>query len=77
MEVLNKAKKFMVEFANKNGIDLQKEFGTVESFNQFVIAFSMKTMVDSGVKVEVAYDTCFGNGAYNELANRVHEIASK
>lgn len=70
-ELLNKVQAFMVDFANQKGINLKTEFGTVEAFKKFVIAFTFKTLIDIGLETKAAYDLVFGSGEYEALAERV------
>lgn len=72
LELLNKIQVMLIEFANKNGISLQAEFGTVEKFKQFVMAFTVKAIVDiCGMAVNQAWDIVFGSGSYEQLAESV------
>lgn len=69
--LLNEVQKRMVDFANSNSISLHDEFGTVEKFKTFVVAFTIKMMVDIGIEISKAYDIVMGDGAYTQLANDV------
>ncbi len=71
--LLNEVQKRMVDFANSNNISLHCEFGTVEKFKTFVVAFTIKMMVDIGIDIAKAYDIVMGDGAYNQLASDVWE----
>ena len=75
IEMLNKAKELLVRYATDKGINLKKEFGTVENFNRFVIGLVFKALVTNGVPVDKAMDATFGEGAYNEVFNAVWEKA--
>ncbi len=70
-QLLNEVQKLLINFANENNISLQSEFGTVEKFKQFVIAFTIKSLTDGGVEISKAYDIVMGDGAYSRLANEV------
>jgi len=43
-QLLNEVQKLLINFANENNISLHAEFGTVEKFKQFVIAFTIKPL---------------------------------
>jgi hypothetical protein len=70
-QLLNEVQKLLINFANENNISLHAEFGTVEKFKQFVIAFTIKSLTDIGVEIAKAYDIVMGDGAYNRLADEV------
>ena len=70
-ELLNEVQKLLIDFANKNNISLHAEFGTVEKFKRFVIAFTIKSLTEIGVEIAKAYDIVMGDGAYNRLADEV------
>lgn len=75
MDILKKMQRLLVDFANKEGINLQDEFGTVEAFKKFVIALTFKALTDSGIETGEAYDMIFGNGQYEELAEKTWNLA--
>lgn len=68
---LNAVQKFLVEFANEKGIDLRKEFGTVAKFKEFVIALSIKALLDAGLEMKVALDAVLGDGTYDGIVEQV------
>lgn len=70
-ELLNEVQKLLIDFANKNNISLHAEFGTVEKFKQFVIAFTIKSLTDNGVEVAKAYDIVMGDGSFTALADEI------
>jgi hypothetical protein len=70
-EILNTVQRLIIDFANKEGIDLRSEFASVEAFKQFVIAFTFKSLVDNGLEVSVAYDVIFGDGAFDKMAESI------
>lgn len=74
-ELLNAVQRYMIDFANAKGIILADEFGTVDEFKKFVIAFTIKTIVDLGRDVSEAYDIVMGEGKYDELAEAVWNAA--
>lgn len=71
LELLNKVQALLVEFANREGINLQAEFGTVEKFKTFVISLTIKKLTDMGVEVKDAYDMVLGEGQYDQLISTV------
>ena len=71
IQLLNDVQRFLVDFANREGINLADDFETVGDFKQFVIGLTIKTLVDIGLSVSEAYDTAMGDGAYNALAERI------
>lgn len=75
-EMLNKVQNFLIEFANKNGINLHTQFKSVEEFKMFVVAITIKTLVDAGVEMQKAFDATLGSGEYDKLANKVWEMAN-
>lgn len=77
LQLLNGVQQYMIQFANEKGISLQDEFGTVEAFKKFVIAFTFKTLVDMGIETKQAYDLCFGEGRFDELVDKVWNNANK
>jgi len=76
-KVLNEVKNLMVKVATEKCINLQDEFGTTEKFKQFVISFTIKTLVDMGVDIKDACDAVIGDGAYQQLASDVWNAAKK
>lgn len=72
VKLLNEVKNRIIAFANDNSINLQAEFGTVEKFQQFVIFFTIRAIVEiCGLSVAAAYDIVAGDGAYAEMADAV------
>lgn len=76
-EALNAIKDLFVQFANDNNIDLKKEFGTPDAFKQFVIAFTFRTLTENGLTTEEAYNTIFGDDAYEALFADLYTAAIK
>ena len=66
-DLLNKMQAKMIEFANASGINLEAEFGSVEKWKEFVIAFTFKNLTEVGLSVEEAYNLIFGDGEYEKL----------
>lgn len=75
IEILNKFQAIVIDIAKKNGVSLQEEFGTVEKFKGFVIALTLKSLLDEGMAMNKAYDLVFGCGEYNKMAGKVWEAA--
>lgn len=74
---LNQVQKLLIGFANEKGIDLRKEFGTVEAFKKFVIAISLKALLDAGLSMQVAWDAVMGEGEYDKLIADVWAAAQQ
>ena len=74
-EVLNKLQALLITFANERGISLHAEFGTVENFKTFVVAFAIKSLVDAGLEIAKAYDFILGNGEYDKLVEATWNAA--
>ena len=70
-ELLNKVQSTLVAFASEKGINLQAEFGTVEKFRQFVIAFTLRFLVDAGLNAQEAFNAVMGANAFQSLAESV------
>lgn len=70
LQLLNEMNKMLVNTANEKGICLKTEFGTVENFKKFVIAFTFKQLVDLGYEVKDAFDIVIGDGEYDKLVKR-------
>lgn len=71
LKLLNEVQSFMIEFANREGIELQKSFETVGEFKKFVIAFTIKSLLDLGVEMQDAFDMVMGSGKYDELVEKI------
>ncbi len=76
INLLNQVQRKIIDFANENNIDLRTQFKTVEKFKEFVIAFTIKSLVDIGMEINKAYDLVMGDGKYEELANSVWQTLS-
>lgn len=44
-----------------------------QSFVNFIISFSIKALVDSGIPMNVAFDAIVGDGQYRNLSDSVWE----
>jgi hypothetical protein len=77
LETLNKVQTLLIDFANKEGINLADSFGTPEEFKQFVISFTIRALVQMGLEVSEAYDMAMGQGSYEELAGNVWDSLQK
>lgn len=73
LELVNAVRGFIVEQATKKGIFLQNEFETQEKFQTFVIAVTIKQLVELGLTVEEAFDAALGDGSYERLVQEVWE----
>jgi hypothetical protein len=71
LTLLNAVQKLLVDFANDQQISLAAEFGTVDNFKRFVIAFTFKQLTELGIETREAYDLVFGDGSYDRLAEDV------
>lgn len=69
-DLLNRVQRLLIDHANAKGISLDAEFGTVDRFKEFVIAFTFRILTDAGMSTEAAFDAIFGGGAYVDLAER-------
>lgn len=69
-DLLNRVQRLLIDHANAKGISLDAEFGTVDRFKEFVVAFTFRILTDAGMSTEAAFDTIFGGGAYVDLAER-------
>ena len=74
LKLLNSLKAFVVEFSTKNGINLQDEFGTVDAFNNWLVAVAVTALVEQGKDIETAYDIVMGDGAFRKMADDVWAI---
>lgn len=73
LKLLNEVQSFIIDYANREGIELRKSFKTVEEFKKFVIAFTIKSLLDLGVEMQDAFDMVMGSGKYNELVEKIWE----
>ena len=76
-DLLNAVQRFLIDFANREGINLADDFKTVDEFKKFVIAITFKTAVDIGLTVPEALDLTLGDGSYDRLVSEVWEAAQK
>ena len=77
-DLLNRVQRLLIDFANQNSISLDAQFGTVDRFKEFVIAFTFRVLTDAGMSTEAAFDAIFGGGAYEDLAERTwHTLQAK
>ena len=67
LDLISEVQSKMVDMASTKGIDLAEEFGTPGEFNQFVIAYTLKTLRKLGRTSEEAWDIVFGKGSYQDL----------
>lgn len=73
LTVLNKLRKLLVEFANRNKINLAEHFKTNDDFQMFITAFAIKSLVNSGIEIEKATDFILGAGFTQELFEKTYE----
>jgi len=77
LQVLNAAKDFIVKDATARGVNLEDEFGTPDKFKEFVFAMTFKALKDGGLSTQEAFDVVAGEGAFEDMANKVWENAQK
>lgn len=72
--MLNVVKDLIIQDANEKGLNLQDDFKTRQDFMNFVIAFTIRSLMQI-LKIEVseAHDIVFGEGSYRELCDSVWE----
>jgi hypothetical protein len=70
-DLLNAIQAQLINFANDSGIILLDEFKTVAKFKEFVIAFTIKSLMDIGLTIREAYDLVFDAGSFDALAASV------
>lgn len=71
LQLLNAVREYIVNYANENGVNLKKEFGTREAFQKFVIALTITTLIEAGLGLEEAFDLAMGEGRYGELVEKI------
>ena len=74
-KVISLVQASVIETAKIKGINIQDEFGTVDKFKNYILSFTIKTLVDFGIEVKVAFDMVLGEGKHRELADRIWESA--
>jgi hypothetical protein len=70
-DLLNGIQSIIIDFANREGINLADEFATVQDFKQFVIALTFKQLTDMGIEVEKAFDMTLGDGQFQAMFDRL------
>ena len=73
LKLLNAVREYIVNFATENNIVLANEFKSRGDFQKFVVAISIKTLVDAGFDLAEAFNLVMGEGAYQDLAAKVWE----
>lgn len=69
-ELLNNVKNLIIATANKDGRSLQDDFGTVEKFKDFVIAFTLRSLTEvMGMDISEAWDIVMGDGSFQTLCD--------
>jgi hypothetical protein len=73
IELLNTVKNGLITFANKEGIVLADHFETIAKFQEFVIAFTIRAIVDLdlGIDASGAFDLVCGDGSFRKLADDI------
>lgn len=69
--LLNGIQSIIIDFANREGINLATEFVTVQDFKKFVIAFTFKALKDMGIDTEQAFDMTLGDGQFQAMFDRL------
>lgn len=77
IELLNQVQAMVIDFANRNGISLQDQFGSVEAFKKFVVAMTFKQLVEAGATVSDAYNAVFGDNSYEDMFERTWAAAGR
>jgi hypothetical protein len=77
-DLLNAAKKLIVEFANDNNIVISESFPNKKSFNEFVISLTIKSIMQI-LKVDIkdAWNMVFGDDSYKQFAENVFDSVNK
>lgn len=71
LDTLNTVQQMVIDFANKNGIDLGSQFESVEAFKDFIVAMTFTELVKAGATPEQALDMVCGEGAFNGLLEKM------
>ena len=69
--MVNAVKDLLVEFATAHDIALVEEFETPKQFKNFVIAFTIKALVNFGASNEDACRMALG-GAFDDMVSNVY-----
>ncbi len=71
-ELLNQIQRLIIDHATKSGISLADQFNSVDDFKQFVIGFTIRSLIEiCKIEIEAAYDIVMGNGAFRELSDSI------
>ena len=77
-EIVNTVKAAIVTMANERGISLLSEFGTVAEFTKWVMAITLRMLLDSGLSQRDALLMVLGESTFRTLAESVWtELAAK
>ena len=69
----NKQAKEHIMISNKHAL-LQQVANIIGTEDKnIVISYILKTLVESGMPVNVAYDAIFGDGSYRKMAGNVYD----
>jgi len=77
VELLNQVQSMVIDFANRSGISLQDQFGSVEAFKKFVVGLTFKQLVEGGVPTKQAYDAVFGDNSYESMFEQTWAAAGR
>jgi hypothetical protein len=67
-ELINKVQRFVIDHANKEGVNLHSEFESIDQFKHFIVALTVKGLMDLGFTCEAALDMALGEGTYAKIA---------
>jgi hypothetical protein len=73
VELLQAAKRLVIDHANANGIALATLFESKEKFEDAIIGLVVATLIEIGLPVEDAYNTVFGAGEYEKLRDGIYQ----
>ena len=73
VELLQAAKRLVIDHANNNGIALATLFESKEKFEDAIISLVMTTLVELGIPVDKAFNTVFGAGEYEKLRDDIYQ----
>jgi len=70
-DLLNGIQLIIIDFANREGINLATEFASVEDFKTFVISFTFQQLRKMGIEMEQAFDMTLGDGQFQAMYDRI------
>ena len=78
LQILNAIQTKIVEDCNERGINLNKEFESVDAFKNWVISFTIKSVQDvTGFSFQESFDLVMGSGKFEQLAKSIWTGARK